>query len=121
MPELIPSRWANNRNESNLRAGSELCQPEKRKKMKNRQATPQSKSATRGNLARIRKPCFQASVTSDGELEVLIYENIGEDFWSGGGVTAKSVREAMAAAGDFSKISLRINSPGGDVFEGITI
>ncbi len=94
----------------------------KEEKMIKRQTTPQSKSTARGNLfAHVYKPCFRASLTPEGEFEVLVYETIGEDFWTGEGITAKSIRQAMAAAGDFSKISLRINSPGGDVFEGIAI
>lgn len=67
------------------------------------------------------KPCFRASVNTSGDFELLIYEEIGEDWWSGGGITAKNVREELDRAGIYSKISLRINSPGGDAFEGIAI
>jgi len=67
------------------------------------------------------KPCFRASVTPAGEFEILIYEDIGYDWWSGGGITAKNVREELDRAGAYSKIALRINSPGGDAFEGIAI
>jgi ATP-dependent Clp protease protease subunit len=55
-------------------------------------------------------------VAKGDEAEIYIYDVIGEDFWTGGGVTAakflKAVDEAKA-----STIHLRINSPGGDVFE----
>lgn len=59
-------------------------------------------------------------VNKADKSEVWIYEQIGEDFWSGGGVTAKNFQK------DFSKIKsnqidLHINSPGGEVFDGITI
>ena len=68
------------------------------------------------------KPFFRASVrNSTGVLEMMIYEQIGENWWSGGGVTAKSVKQRIDAAGPFSRLTLRINSPGGDAFEGIAI
>jgi ATP-dependent Clp protease protease subunit len=66
------------------------------------------------------KPFFRASVATDGEFEILLYDEIGAD-WMGNGITAKSVRASLDEAGAYSKISLRINSPGGDAFEGIAI
>jgi ATP-dependent protease ClpP protease subunit len=67
------------------------------------------------------KPSFKASLQDDGVLELTVYEDIGEDWWSGGGVTAKSVKQKFDAAGAFSRIVVRINSPGGDAFEGVAI
>lgn len=52
-----------------------------------------------------------------GEAEILLYDNIGEDPWFGGGVSAKAFNDALQAAGKVP-ISLRINSGGGSVFEG---
>lgn len=50
--------------------------------------------------------------------EILIYGDIGENMF-GDGITAKSVKAQLDAAdGD---ISVRLNSPGGDVFEGFAI
>lgn len=54
------------------------------------------------------------------EIEILLYEMIGED-WFGEGTTAKSFAEDLKAAGKVSKIHLRVNSPGGNVFDGIAI
>lgn len=55
------------------------------------------------------------------KAEIWIYEQIGgEDFWKGGGVTAKSFQKELAAI-KASQIDLHINSPGGEVFDGITI
>jgi ATP-dependent Clp protease protease subunit len=68
-----------------------------------------------------RSSFFRASVRSDGALELLVYEEIGYDWWTGEGVTAKSVKQQIDQAGQFSKIVLRVNSPGGDAFEGIAI
>ena len=70
---------------------------------------------------RIVKPTFRAAVQTDGTLELLVYEEIGENFWSGGGVTAKTVKQQIDQAGPHSAIAVRINSPGGDAFEGIAI
>lgn len=54
------------------------------------------------------------------KAEIWIYEYIGEDFWTGGGVTAKNFQKELSAV-KASQIDLHINSPGGDVFDGITI
>jgi ATP-dependent Clp endopeptidase proteolytic subunit ClpP len=54
------------------------------------------------------------------KAEIWIYEEIGEDFWSGGGVTAKSFQKELSAI-KAGQIDLHINSPGGAVFDGITI
>lgn len=56
-----------------------------------------------------------------GEDNVIsMFEVIGEDYWSGGGVTAKRVSAALRAIGA-KDVTVRINSPGGDMFEGIAI
>ena len=54
------------------------------------------------------------------KAEIWIYEEIGEDFWTGGGVTAKNFQKELSAI-KASQIDLHINSPGGIVFDGITI
>jgi ATP-dependent Clp protease protease subunit len=56
-----------------------------------------------------------------GVLEILLYEMIGADFWTGEGTTAKAFAEDLKAAGSVSKIHLRVNSPGGNVFDGLAI
>jgi ATP-dependent Clp protease protease subunit len=60
---------------------------------------------------------FQASAQTDGVLEMLIYEDIG----MGSDVTAFNIKQQMDKAGVFNSIRLRINSAGGDAFEGIAI
>lgn len=64
---------------------------------------------------------FRAALQSDGILELVIYEEIGFDWWTGGGITAKGVKEEIDRAGNYSSVLIRINSPGGDAFEGIAI
>lgn len=48
--------------------------------------------------------------------ELWLYDVIGEGFWSEG-LTGKSVRDALAEFDRDESLSVRINSPGGDVFE----
>jgi ATP-dependent protease ClpP protease subunit len=71
------------------------------------------------------KPFFRAALSTDNVLELMIYEDIGASFdWMSGepsGVTAKGVKAQIDAAGNYSSIRMRINSPGGDAFEGIAI
>jgi ATP-dependent Clp endopeptidase proteolytic subunit ClpP len=54
------------------------------------------------------------------KAEIWIYEQIGEDFWTGGGVTAKDFQKELSEI-TASQIDLHINSPGGQVFEGVAI
>jgi ATP-dependent Clp protease protease subunit len=49
-----------------------------------------------------------------------MFEDIGEDFWTGGGITAKKVSPQLRAIGD-RPVEVQLNSPGGDMFEGIAI
>ena len=55
-----------------------------------------------------------------GDNVITMFDDIGEDFWSGGGVTAKKVAAQLRAIGD-RPVEVQINSPGGDMFEGIAI
>jgi len=51
-------------------------------------------------------------------VEIFIYEPIGG--WLGG-ITPQAVADSLKAAGSVETINLRINSPGGDVFDGVSI
>ena len=55
-----------------------------------------------------------------GDNVITMFDIIGEDFWSGGGITAKGVAAQLRAIGD-RPVEVQINSPGGDMFEGIAI
>lgn len=55
-----------------------------------------------------------------GDNVITMFDVIGEDYWSGGGVTAKKVASQLCAIGD-RPVEVQINSPGGDMFEGIAI
>jgi ATP-dependent Clp protease, protease subunit len=54
------------------------------------------------------------------DATITMFDMIGEDFWTGGGVTAKKVASQLRAIGD-RPVTVQINSPGGDMFEGIAI
>lgn len=56
----------------------------------------------------------------DDPNTISIYDVIGEDYWSGGGFTAGRMAAALRAIGD-NPVTVNINSPGGDLFEGIAI
>lgn len=59
---------------------------------------------------------FSIRALAAGEVEIILYEEIG--YW---GVDAKRFRDELKAAGPVTKIHLRINSPGGNVFDGLAI
>jgi ATP-dependent Clp protease protease subunit len=52
---------------------------------------------------------------------ISVYDPIGFDPWSGGGVTAKRIAAALRAIGKGEDVVVNINSPGGDVFEALAI
>ncbi len=69
-------------------------------------------------FARWAAPVQAASAGDD--RTITIYDVIGEDPWTGGGFTAKRLSAALRAIGD-KDVTVKINSPGGDFFEGVAI
>ncbi|MBA3446957.1 MAG: Clp protease ClpP, partial [Pseudaminobacter sp.] len=61
-----------------------------------------------------------AASDADTDATISMFDVIGEDIWSGAGVTAKRISAALRSIGNRDVI-VRINSPGGDMFEGIAI
>jgi ATP-dependent Clp protease, protease subunit len=59
---------------------------------------------------------FRAQRSDDGNAEITIYDEIGA--W---GITAKDLHEELRAIGSVPKIYVRINSPGGEVFDALAI
>lgn len=55
-----------------------------------------------------------------GDNVITMFGPIGEDYWTGDGVTAKKVAAQLRAIGD-RPVEVQINSPGGDMFEGVAI
>ena len=64
---------------------------------------------------------MEVLASTDGdEAEIFLYDSI--DRWGGDwGVSASEFNAALNSLGDVSHIKLRINSPGGDVSEGVTM
>ena len=57
---------------------------------------------------------------AQGDNVITMFDSIGEDYWTGGGVTAKKVQSQLRAIGD-RDVEVHINSYGGDMFEGIAV
>jgi ATP-dependent Clp protease protease subunit len=57
---------------------------------------------------------------ADNPNTISIYDQIGEDWWTGEGVTAKRIAGALRSIGE-NDVTVNINSPGGDMFEGLAI
>lgn len=51
---------------------------------------------------------------------ITIYDVIGEDPWTGGGFSPKRMSAALRSIGN-ADVTVKINSPGGSVFDGATI
>jgi ATP-dependent Clp protease, protease subunit len=75
-------------------------------------------------LARARTVCaavglpaglFVRAATADSPVEIMLYEEIG--MW---GITASDFAQALKSVGN-GPVRVRINSPGGDVFDGYAI
>lgn len=60
----------------------------------------------------------QAKDSDDNTISIL--DVIGEDYWTGGGVTSKRIGAALRSIGS-QEVVVEINSPGGDFFEGVAI
>lgn len=77
-------------------------------------------AASRGARERARAstgaPRYAVRALADGEAEIQIYDEIG--WW---GITARQFLNDLRALGSVNKITVCINSPGGDVFDGIAI
>lgn len=62
---------------------------------------------------------YAIKAKADQSAEILIYEDVGAGWF--GGVTAKQFADDLKALGAVNHIDVRINSYGGDVFEGLAI
>lgn len=68
-----------------------------------------------------KKKPFEIKNKTETKAEILIYDQIGSDFF-GEGVTAKSFTEELnKLPKSIKEIELRVNSPGGSVFDGVSI
>ena len=75
---------------------------------------------TPGALERWGDEAAGIRALASGDNVITMFDLIGFDPWTGGGITAKGVAAQLRAIGD-RPIEVQINSPGGDMFEGIAI
>lgn len=62
----------------------------------------------------------RAAANDEGDRSISVYDVIGYDYWTGDGVTAKRIAAALRSMGA-GPVTVNINSPGGDMFEGLAI
>ncbi|MDF3830240.1 Clp protease ClpP [Pseudocitrobacter sp. 2023EL-00150] len=77
---------------------------------------PQKRAYQRPKASVKSNSWFRMQASTDNAADIFIYDEIG--YW---GVTAKQFVSDLKALGDVTHINLHINSPGGDVFDGIAI
>lgn len=64
---------------------------------------------------------FEAKLAANDVLELQMLDSIGYDWWSGGGITSKSVQAKLDANKTAKTIKILLHSGGGDAFEGLAI
>lgn len=64
---------------------------------------------------------LRAASAADDPATISMFDPIGQDFWTGEGVTAKRVSAILRNVGADRDVVVNINSPGGDLFEGMAI
>lgn len=62
----------------------------------------------------------RAAADDQEERTISVYDVIGYDYWTGEGVTAKRISAALRSMGK-GPVTVNVNSPGGDMFEGLAI
>jgi len=62
---------------------------------------------------------FSIRAKANQSAEILIYEDVGEGWF--GGISAKAFAKELKSLGTVKTIDVRINSYGGDVFEGLAM
>src|SRR5690606_7422034 len=65
-------------------------------------------------------PAIRAAAEEDDERTISMFDVIGQDFWTGEGVTTKRIAAALRNMGA-GPVTVNVNSPGGDMFEGLAI
>lgn len=66
-------------------------------------------------------PSLQAKAAEEeDDRSISVYDVIGLDWWTGEGVTAKRIAGALRSLGA-GPVTVNVNSPGGDLFEGLAI
>lgn len=72
-------------------------------------------------LLNIVESSFKIRNKTETTAELTLYADIGENFW-GDGISAKAISDELKSLPkSINQIDVRLNSFGGDVFEGVTI
>lgn len=71
------------------------------------------------NRSETFSPNLVVNKQDDDRGEILIYDDIGPDYWGMIGVT--TIANALKELGEVNELTVRINSGGGSVFEGVGI
>lgn len=74
------------------------------------------KASAGGVVSALASSWYSIKATANNAAEIWIYDEIG-----GWGLSAKRFAQDLTDKGDIKNITLRIHSPGGDVFEGMAI
>lgn len=75
-----------------------------------------------GRLHQVWQNAREITPPTAGSSDLLLYDRIGYDYYTGAGVTTEFVQAWISSLPDATKdISVRINSPGGEVFTGVAI
>lgn len=64
---------------------------------------------------------LRPAAAADENNVITIYDVIGEDWWTGGGITVNRIDAALRRIGPDRDVEVHVNSPGGDMFEGVSI
>jgi ATP-dependent Clp protease protease subunit len=87
-------------------------------------AAPQGRpqAAVRGDIVPRALDRWNGTIRAAAEEErsISIFDVIGVDYWTGEGVTAKRIAGALRTLGK-GPVTVHVNSPGGDMFEGLAI
>ena len=73
------------------------------------------------NFKKVEKPVFKLNNAATS-AEIIMYGAIGEDWWDDAAMSAVKFNEELKKLpSSVSEIVIRLNSPGGNVFDGMTI
>jgi ATP-dependent protease ClpP protease subunit len=71
--------------------------------------------------ARVKGPAPFVAAKGPKTCDVHLYDAIGRDDWMGGGIAPEDVIAAIKEGEGCDELAVHINSPGGNVFDGIAI
>lgn len=86
---------------------------------------PEAKAFTRPQSYQFDAPAealdkWQPRAAEADGSTISVYDVIGQDPWSGDGITARRIAGALRGIGK-NAVTVNVNSPGGDMFEGLAI